>query len=116
MPVVVDSSVAVATTVAASSTEVETIGLGVVFLPGVVTTIVASFAGVVATGNTIIRPTPSARARDLRGVFDTEMAMVDHVNTVFRAVGHRIRIIGRILCYPCPETCKLIVHVSVIHC
>ena len=40
----------------------------------------------VTFGNTMV--TPSARLRDLGIVFDTEMTMVDHVNTVSRAAGH----------------------------
>ena len=62
----------------------------------------------VTFGNTMI--TPSARLRDLRVVFDTELTMVDHVNTVSRTADHQIRMIGRIRRFLCLETWKLIVH------
>ena len=54
----------------------------------------------VSVGNAMI--SPSARMRDLGVELDTEITMVCHVKTVFRAVCYQIRMIGRDTSFPLP--------------
>ena len=62
----------------------------------------------VAVGNAVI--TPSTKVRDLGVVLDTEMTMVDCINSVRGSVYDQIRNIGLICRFLCQGTSHQVVH------